>query len=388
MTEFLLTAKRALTPNEKVSPAALAVRDGRIIYCGPDAEQARKLVPRAEQFDFPDATLAPGFVDLHVHGALGLDFYDCPPGRIGEVTAFFARHGTTTLLATITTGDLAQMERAVTALAAYSSDPNPEGSWMPGVYLEGPFVSEARRGTFRPEYLRMPDWQLLASWVERFPGLFRFVGLAPELPGADIVIERLRAAGISVCICHTDASHRDLSRAVDLGASHITHFYNGMRPFLHRDPGVVGGVLAGADVSAELVCDYHHVHPLAIDVLMCCLGPGRVCLITDAMRATGCPPGEYIISEQIAVVRNGKAVIGANTLAGSILTMDQAVRNMLALGYGEQDVITMASATPARIAGLDDRGSLAPGQVADIVILDSEYQVLATLLAGKRIIHK
>jgi len=363
---------------EFIEPAFIAVADGRIVYIGREFARARDLVPGAEVHDLSTCIAAPGFIDLHVHGALGWDFYDCPGEKINEVTEFFACHGTTTLLATVTTGDLEQMGAAVATLAQYMRWGG-RGAEIAGIFLEGPFCSEARRGTFRPEYLLKPSWQVLKPWVEEYHEEICLVGLAPELPGAEDVVDALHAQGIKTCICHSDGDAQDLDRAVARGVTHLTHFYNGMRPMAHRDPGIVGAALARGGVTVELICDFQHVHPLAIEVAMRCLGSENIALITDAMRACGCPPGEYIISEQVAVVQDGRALIDGRTLAGSILTMDQAVRNMLSLGYPEVQVLNMASRVPARIAGLDDRGQLAPGRAADIVFLDEDYQVVATV---------
>jgi N-acetylglucosamine-6-phosphate deacetylase len=389
MTEmnYLYMADGAYTPDIFLEPAVIAVRDGKIAYIGKELEEARAAAPDAPLREFPGCIVAPGFVDLHVHGARGWDFYDCPPAAIADVTKFFARHGTTTLLAAVTTGRLEQMGAAIAQLAEHMTAPE-GGARIGGIYLEGPFCSYARRATFLPQYLLEPDWQVLAPWVEEYGWALRFVGLAPELPGAGDVIKKLRSLGIGVCICHSDGDHEDFERAVLLGATHLTHFYNGLAPLHHRRPGIVGGALARGGVTAELIADLHHVHPMAIEILFRCLGPRQICLITDAMRAAGCPPGEYMISEQRAVVREGKALIGESTLAGSLLTMDQAGRNLLSLGYRVADVLTMAAKTPARAAGFTDRGELKPGQLADLVFLDSNYQVAATAMAGEIVFER
>lgn len=379
---YLYTADGAFTPEIFLAPAVIAVRDGAIAYIGEDLEAARATVPKAVLQEFPGCTVAPGFVDLHVHGAVGWDFYDCPPAAIPAVTEFFARHGTTTLLATVTTGRRQQMGAAIAQLAQYMAAPR-GGARIGGIYLEGPFCSYARRATFLPQYLLEPDWQVLAPWVREHGWALRFVGLAPELPEAGEVISKLRSLGIGVCICHSDGDHRDFERAVLLGATHLTHFYNGLAPLHHRRPNIVGGALARGGVTVELIADLHHVRPEAIEILLRCLGPRQVCLITDAMRATGCPQGEYMISEQRALVQGGKALIGESTLAGSLLTMDQAVRNLLSLGFCLADVLTMATKTPARAAGFTDRGELRPGQLADLVFLDNQFQVRATAIAGE-----
>lgn len=379
---YIYLAERGVTPDQCFEPAAIAVAGGKIAYVGPDQDEARRAVPGACLREYPGCTAVPGFIDLHVHGGQGWDFYDCPPEAIGRIAEFYAARGTTTLLATVTTGQGRQMAAAIGKVAAYLGKPGP-GARVGGIYLEGPFCSHARRATFRPEYLLAPDWQVLAPWVEKWGWAIKYVGLAPELPGADQIIKALRARGIRTSVCHSDGSHEDLERALGLGVSHLTHFYNGMAPFNHRDPGLVGGALARGGVTVELIADLHHVHPLAIDILLRCLGPEKVCLITDAMRGAGCPPGKYMISEQEAVVRGGKALIGEDTLAGSLLTMAQGVRNLLALGYSERAVFTMAAKTPAHAGGFNDRGQLKPGLLADMVFLDRRHRIKATVVAGE-----
>lgn len=384
---YLYLADKGYTPDQYLEPAVVAVKDGRIVYAGTDVGQARKEVTGASVRAFPGCTLAPGFIDLHAHGAVGRDFYDCPGEAIAEITDFFARQGTTTLLATVTTGKREQMGAAIAKIASCMKTSG-SGACIGGIYLEGPFCSHARRATFLSQYLLEPDWSVLAPWVEQWGWAIKFVGLAPELPGATEVIKELQARHIRPCICHSDGGQADWEKARALGVAHLTHFYNGLAPFHHRNPGIVGGALAQGEVTAELIADLYHVQPMTIDILLRCLGPQNICLVTDAMRALGCPPGEYTISEQRAVVRDGKALIDNNTLAGSLLTLAQAVRNMLALGYGEKEVLAMATKTPARAAGFADRGELKPGLMADLVFLDGEYQVAATVIGGELFLER
>lgn len=384
---YLYLADKGYTPDQYLEPAVVAVKDGRIVYAGTDVGQARKEAPGASVRAFPGCTLAPGFIDLHAHGAVGRDFYDCPGEAISEITDFFARQGTTTLLATVTTGKREQMGAAIAKIASCMKTSG-SGACIGGIYLEGPFCSHVRRATFLPQYLLEPDWSVLAPWVEQWGWAIKFVGLAPELPGATEVIKELQARHIRPCICHSDGGQADWEKARALGVAHLTHFYNGLAPFHHRNPGIVGGVLAQGEVTAELIADLYHVQPMTIDILLRCLGPQNICLVTDAMRALGCPPGEYTISEQRAVVRDGKALIDNNTLAGSLLTLAQAVRNMLALGYGEKEVLAMATKTPARAAGFADRGELKPRLMADLVFLDGEYQVAATVIGGELFLER
>lgn len=388
--DLVLFNGTAVTPEKTIPDAVVAVSGGRITYLGQSMAEAKQQYSSARYLDLNGFYLAPGFIDLHVHGGNGADFYDAEEKGFSTITEFYAQSGTTALLATVTTGSLERMALAIERVATFiQSGGSPLGAHVAGIYLEGPFCNVKRKGTFKPEYLLLPDWKIIEPWIKNYGRWITFLGLAPELPGANLVIDNLRHFGVRPCVAHSDASFTEMEDAINRGVCHATHLFNGMRVFHHREPGLATAILLNDEVTAELICDFHHVHEAAIRLLLKCKKPKNVCLITDGMRAEGLPDGNYLISEQMAVLKNGRVMIGNDTLAGSALTMEQAVKNMVKLGFGMSEVIQMATATPARVAGISqERGSIEKGKIADLVILDQELSVLATLLRGTNWVFK
>jgi len=370
--------------------AAVGISGGKIIFIKEAGTNAKYDLNDSECKDFQiidlfGSYLAPGYIDLHVHGGKGADFYDGGRDNIKTITNYFALHGTTTLYATITTADIGRMEKAMEDIIEFIEGKSfPSGASIGGIYVEGPFCNVKRKGTFKAEYLLMPDTALMERWIKAYGRYLKLIGLAPELEGSAEVIELLVENGIKPCIAHSDATSDEALKAIELGATHVTHCYNAMSGLHHREPGIVGTVLVDPRVTTEIICDFHHVHPMAIKLLLNCKLPEKVCLITDAMRATGLPDGEYVISEQKAVLKDGQVKIGGTTLAGSVLTMDRAVKNVYQLGYRLTDVIQMATLTPAKIAGIDGEvGSIEVGKDADLIVLNDKLDVCATLLKGE-----
>jgi len=390
MSKAILVNCRAILPDKIVDNAAVGISHGKIIFIKEAGANGEYEFNDSEYKDYQiidlfGSLLAPGYIDLHVHGGLGADFYDGGRDNIKIITNYFARHGTTTLFATITTADMGRMERAMEDIINFIEDKSfSTGASIGGIYVEGPFCNVKRKGTFKAEYLLMPDTALMKSWIKAYGKHLKFIGLAPELEGSGEVIELLLENGIMPCIAHSDATCDEALKAIELGATHVTHCYNAMSGLHHREPGIVGTVLVDPRVTTEIICDFHHVHPMAIKLLLSCKMPEKVCLITDAMRATGLPDGEYVISEQKAVLKDGQVKIGGTTLAGSVLTMERAVKNVYQLGYGLTDVIKMATLTPAKIAGIDrEVGSIEVGKDADLIVLNDNLDVCATLLKGE-----
>ena len=387
--DLLLYNCTAITPREVIKNAVLGIKNKRIEYIGQSTNLLEDKIIVTEQIDLKGRYLAPGFIDLHVHGGNGFDFFDSDHYGFNKITEFYAQHGTTTLMATITTGCFERMTSAIQNIATFiDNNKSLHGANIAGIYIEGPFCNIKRKGTFREEYLLSPSWKLIKPWVKDYGDKIAFMGLAPELPGADKVIEKLISNGVKPCIAHSDATFDETKKALDLGVHHTAHFYNGMRPFHHREPGPLSAILLNEGVTTELICDYYHVHPAAIEILLKLKTPSRVCLVTDGMRAAGLPDGEYMISEQTAVVEKGRVTIDNRTLAGSVLTMEQAVKNLFKLGYSLQDTIYMATSTPAKIAGIElERGSIEKGKIADLVVLKDDLTVYTTLLNGSQWIN-
>jgi N-acetylglucosamine-6-phosphate deacetylase len=325
------------------------------------------------------AWILPGFVDIHVHGGGGHSFTTGDPEDARAAAGFHARHGTTTLLASLVTAPLKLLSDATLAFA-----PLIEEGILAGVHLEGPYLSPGRCGAQNPSYLRDPDHDELAELLA--VGGIRMVTIAPERPDALDSIRFLRDRGVVAAIGHTDATYEQAVAGIEAGARVATHLFNAMRPLHHRDPGPVAALLESPEIVCEQIADGAHLHDAALRHVVQIAGAGRVALITDAMAAAGMPPGDYELGGQRVTVADGVArLAGHETIAGSTLTMDAAIRRTVQSGVTIVDAAIMASTTPAAVLGLGDRGALMAGRRADLVLLDDELRVTAVLRAGVRV---
>jgi len=372
--DLVLTGARVFTPAEELLDAWVAIDGARISAVGEGASP-----PATETVDLSGRLLVPGFLDLHVHGGGGDHFMCGDPAACVRAARFHAQHGTTGLLATTMSAPPAELEAAVRAIAQ-ADDP-----LILGVHLEGPWLSERRRGAQEAEHLRPPDLDELRVLLAAGP--VRMVSLAPELPGALELVAAVVAAGAVPALAHTDATYEEALAAVEAGAHHAAHVFNGMRPLHQREPGVLGAVLDHAAVTCELIADGLHVHPAAARLLHGAKRTSGTVLITDAIAATGLEDGEHRLGRTPIRVAGGRAETSDGTLAGSTLTMDAAVRNAYEwLGISLGEALALATTTPARVVGLEDRkGRIAPGYDADLVVLDDALRPLATYVAGRRV---
>jgi N-acetylglucosamine-6-phosphate deacetylase len=324
---------------------------------------------------------APGYIDLQLNGAFGFDF-TAEPGSIWEVAARLPRYGVTAFLPTIITAPLETAARAQDALRR--GPPAGFAGALPlGLHLEGPFLNPARRGAHNPEHLRLPSLEAVETWS---PGDgVRLVTLAPELPGALAVTRRLRERGVVVSAGHSLATLAEARAGFEAGITAGTHLFNAMPPLDHREPGLAGALLADPRATFGLIADGVHVHPAMAALAWRAGGPNRLALVTDAMAALGRPPGDYRLGDRMVRVDETSARLADGRLAGSILSLDQAVRNLIRFtGCAPAEAIRAATEAPARLLGLPgERGRIAPGAVADLVLLTPELQVAATLVAGE-----
>ena len=381
MSEMVVCSSALATP-DGLAAGWLRVRDGLIVEIGSGAPPAGMPAVR-----LPAGILAPGFVDLHVHGGGGgsVNCDDRARGRDGvrRMAAFHARHGTTALLAT-TVSDTPERTLESVAGAARAVREGPDGgARVIGIHLEGPWISPRRPGAQDPAALRGIDLDELEALLGEAAGAISLVTLAPELPGAAALIARLRADGVVVAIGHTDADFDQASRAFALGARHVAHLFNAMPPLGHRAPGPAGAALRRDDVSVELVADGHHLHPSTIPLVFRL--PARPVLVTDAIPATGAGDGRHRLGALEVVTSGGRAVLAddPSVLAGSTLTMDRAVRTAVDAGVDLAAAIRAATLTPASVIGRDDLGRLTPGARADLVALSPELAVRAVLVDGR-----
>ncbi|HEY8346739.1 MAG TPA: N-acetylglucosamine-6-phosphate deacetylase [Symbiobacteriaceae bacterium] len=370
-----------ILPDRVVENGLVAVSGRRIagvwdLEREPAPEHPAACTVRVEGF------LAPGYIDLHVHGGGGADFMDGDPEAVATITATHARHGTTALLATTLTATEEEILRAIRAVVAAPR----RGARILGFHVEGPFVNTNMKGAQDPRYIRPADVAEIDRWLAAGGPDYRWhVTLAPEVEGAMAAIQHLVSRGAVVSAGHTDCTYAQLKAARDAGLRHVTHLFNGMRGLHHREPGAVGGALTLPGLTVEIIADGVHVHPAVIALAVQARGPEAVILITDAMRAAGMPDGQYRLGKLDVTVQSGEARLADGTLAGSVLTMDRAVQNMVRLvGVDLPAAVAMATLNPARLHGLEDRkGRLAPGLDADLVLLDRDLNVQATLVEGQ-----
>jgi N-acetylglucosamine-6-phosphate deacetylase len=368
-----LRCERIVTASGVIA-GEVAVADGRIAEVS-----ARARPDGADAIELGAHWLAPGYIDTHVHGGAGAQCNTLDPEEVDAVAAFHARHGTTALLATTVAAPLAELEASLRAIAR-------SGPSVLGAHLEGPFLSTVRPGAMDPSAFMAPDPPAVQRLLSAGQGTVAMMTLAPELPGALELVRTLARAGVIASLGHSDATYGQASAAVDAGARAATHLFNGMRPFHHREPGVIGAALDLPQVSCELICDGVHVDAPALRVVHRAKGTRGVRLVTDAMQAAGMADGRYRLGRSTVDVRDGVATVaGGESLAGSTLTMDAAVRNAVGfLGVPVPEAISMASLNPASLLGIDERkGTIAPGMDADLVVLDDELRCRATVLAGQ-----
>jgi len=323
-------------------------------------------------------------IDIHIHGSNGLDTMDGKAESIAGLSAFVAAHGVTGFLPTTVAAPLSQIEQALQAVRQ-AVDSGLPGAQVLGVHLEGPFFNRRRAGAQPLDWCVDPGDDALRRLLAPGEGLTRMISLAPELPGALAAIETFARHGIVVSIGHTDATYEQTQAAFAAGARHITHLFNAMSPLHHREPGVIGAALTTDGVTVQLIADGLHLHPAILNLAVRCKGVAELVLITDAIAGTGLPDGEYTMGPQQVIVRNGEARTPAGNLAGSTLTLERAVANMVRLaGVPLPAALQMATLNPARVLGLERRkGRLAPGYDADMVALDADFHVHLTMVGGQ-----
>ncbi len=373
--DLVLRSARVVTP-DGVRGGDVVVREGAIVAVDP---------PRADRsaIDLGDRWLLPGFVDVHVHGGAGAQCTTADPDEVRRVARFHAQHGTTALLATTVPAPIDELIAATAAVRAAAAAPEPGAAAVLGAHLEGPFLSSARPGALDPAQFAPPS----ARDADRLlrDGGVRLLTLAPELPGALDVVRAAVAAGVVVSLGHSDATYVEAAAAVRAGARALTHAFNAMRPLHHREPGVLGAALDLDAVTCEVICDGVHLDPVAVRLLHRLKGAARTTLVTDATEAAGLPDGDYRLGERSIRVAGGRAtLLGSVTIAGSTLTMDEALRSTVRwCGVDVAEAARMASTTPAELLGLDHRkGVLAAGRDADVVILDADLSLAGVLARG------
>jgi N-acetylglucosamine-6-phosphate deacetylase len=399
----VLAGARVVAPDGVLSPGWIRLAGSLIDAVGADqAPQSR--AQGLPVTDLRGQWVLPGFVDMHVHGGGGASFTEGSADDARRAAKFHRQHGSTSIVASLVTAPLAELERRAAMLAGLAAV-----GVIAGIHLEGPFLSTARCGAQDPRHMLAPDVAAFERLRAAGAGHLKVITIAPELPGAAELIKAAVRAGLTVAVGHTDATAETASAAVDAGATHATHLFNGMRPLHHREPGAAGALLDRDEVTCEVIADGVHLHDTTIRLAARAAGPGRLVLITDAMAAAGMPDGSYQLGSMRVNVAGGVARLADDTagalspgkpgaspgkpgasqgkpgaIAGSTATMAAVLRNAVAAGLPVPDAVAAASTTPARVLGIDDRvGALRPGLDADLVVCDEEFGLRAVMWQGQ-----
>lgn len=381
-----LTAKRLYTPLQQVEQPLVLVEGRRIVEVSTRA--ARQIPQGIRLVDFGDSVLSPGFVDIHIHGGAGHDVMEADPAGLPAVEQLLAKHGVTSYFPTTVTAPIDQTLSALDRLAAAieqaeaAERSNSRRAQPLGIHLEGPFISHARRGVHPSQNLLPPTLEMFERFWQASRGHIRVMTIAPELEGARDVIAEAARRGLCVSMGHSDADLNSARAGVAAGARHATHAFNAMRPLHHREPGIIGEMLTDSQLSADIIADGIHLDPTIVKLFLQAKGPDGAVLVTDATAATGMPDGRYRLGSFDVEVKDGKC-LAEGKLAGSVLTMDRAVRNVMQFAQLElQAALRLATLNPAQVAGLPSRGKLEASSEADIVVLSPNGEVRSTIVHG------
>lgn len=362
--------------------------DGRFARGGFSVENGRfahvlEDVPGPAE-DLDGALVIPGLVDIHVHGCAGADFSDGDYAGLVRMARYLARRGVTSFAPASMTLPYDALDKAFHAAARLHREGLADGARLMGIQMEGPFLSREKRGSQNPAYLRLPDWDRFLRLYDAAEGLLRIVDVAPELPGA-VEFTRRASEKCRVSVAHTAAGYDQAAAVFDAGATHLTHLFNAMSGIHHRHPGPIGAASERENVTAELICDGIHVHPSAVRMAFR-LFPGRICLISDALRCCGMADGSYSLGGQEILLSGGVARLTGGAIAGSAADLYQCMRRAVSFGIPREQAVWAATALPARVIGREsETGAIADGRAADFVICGGELEPEAVYLGGKRL---
>ncbi len=334
-----------------------------------------------QTYDAADCYIIPGLTDLHFHGCKGHDFSDGDSDGLEAIAQYQLSRGVTQICPAVMTLSAESLVQICRTAVDYRAAKRP-GAALYGINLEGPFLAPEQKGAHNENWLRAPDIALLHRLIEASDGLIKLVSVAPELPGALNFIEAV-ADEVTVSLSHTAADFEVASAAFRAGARQVTHLCNAMSPFYHREPGVVGAALDAPDCMVELICDGIHIHPAMVRAIFTMFAK-RVILISDSMRAAGMPDGSYALGDQTVTVQGGRASLADGTLAGSTCDLMACLKNAVSMGIPLAAAVTAAAVNPARAIGIYSRlGSLEPGKLANIAVLDKNLDLKAVFFLGK-----
>ncbi|MBC2575903.1 N-acetylglucosamine-6-phosphate deacetylase [Peptostreptococcus canis] len=373
---MIIKSKYIILKDRVLENGALEIKEGKIHKIIENTENIKDFI------DYKDNIIAPGYVDTHIHGFSGHDFMDKDSDGLRIICKDILKMGVTSFLPTTLTASTEDLNDVVKMIG---ENKNAYGAKIQGIFLEGPFFSDKYKGAQNPSHFCKPNIEKLKKWQKLSNGLIKKIAIAPELEGVEDFIKEARKLGIYVALGHSDASYFEAKKAVEAGASIFVHTYNAMSPLHHRNPGMVGAALTLKNVFAELICDGHHVHPASADVVLKCRGTESVALITDCMMAGGMPEGKYKLGDFDVTVKDNTARLNSGNLAGSIVKLKDAVKNVINWGIASPfEAIQMASQIPAKSVGIDNIcGIIEEGRDADIIVLNKNYDVKYVYLNGK-----
>ncbi len=379
MKRLVFTNAKLYTPFDIIEPATVVVED----------ELVKKVFKGHvnDGIDLKGKILVPGFIDTHIHGCCGHDTNEGTVKSLIEMSRKLSKYGVTSFIPTTVTASHEELLRVSKALAEVMEIQKRklDGARILGLHLEGPYINVEARGAQNPDFIRKPDFKEFLDYWNTSGGNIREITLAPELEGALEFIEQATELGVLIQIGHTQATYEETRRGILSGAKKATHLFNAMRGFHHREPGTVGACLESDSVYLELICDLIHLSPTTINLVYRLASPERIVLITDAISATSLPDGKYELGGLKVVVKDGVCRLEDGTLAGSTLTMDKAIRNLVKMGIPFRDALIMATATPARALGERRMGEVKPGNIADLVVLNEKLEVEETYVAGRNV---
>ncbi|MBS4196126.1 N-acetylglucosamine-6-phosphate deacetylase [Lederbergia citri] len=379
MNNKVIINARVATSNDIAQSSAVWIEDGKIQVV---EHSILPEIPKGyEVIDANDHLLIPGMIDVHIHGANGFDMMDGTEESILEVSKTCASTGCTSFLVTSVSSSIEDLMLMIQNVKNVIG--SEQGAKIAGIHLEGPYLNVKRKGMQNELYLRHPNLEEMKDILSEAGDLVKMVTVAPELPGGIEMVEYLKEKGIIVAVAHSDATYEEAKEAFSKGASHVTHCFNGMRPIHHRDPGLVVAAFEEEHVSLQAIVDHVHLHPAIVRLMHRIKGPEGVVLITDALQAMNMGDGVYEFGGHKVTVANGEARLADGTLASSTVTMNEALLKTVESGISLQDAVYMAATTPADILGLQNKGRIAPQMDADLVLLNTDFNVLWTMIEGK-----
>ena len=376
MYDMIIKNVKIYTEDKEFIPGEIAVKDGK--FTDPSADGSAD----GEIVDGEGCYMIPGLVDIHFHGCVGDDFCDAKEEAIANIAKYEASIGVTSICPATMTLSEEELHDIMKTAGAYRGT---EGAKLAGINMEGPFISEKKKGAQAAKHIRKCDVELFRTLQEESGNLIKLVDIAPENDGALEFIREVKDE-VVISIAHTVADYDTASKALEEGASHVTHLYNAMPPLNHREPGVIGAARDDEKCHVELICDGVHIHPSAVRATFAMFGADRVILISDSMRATGLTDGQYTLGGQDVFVKGPKATLADGTIAGSATNLMGCVRVAVQkMGISLEDAVGCATMNPAKEIGIYDRcGSITPGKDADFVLLDKDLNVKAVFVNGKR----